>query len=124
MSAPTKSVTAAGLVLCSCVCVWACNVPVFRYALDHWRPDAYLAVLVQHGDLSDEQQAALTALTQAIEPAWLEYQLQKLDLSRSRLLAMETAIQPACPQRSRICANKRRRSFCSTTPSTSVFDRQ
>ncbi len=91
MSAPTKSVTAAGLVLCSCVCVWACNVPVFRYALDHWRPDAYLAVLVQHGDLSDEQQAALTGLTQAIEQRGLNISLQKLDLR---------SIEPASDQNS------------------------
>ncbi len=40
----------------------ACSVPVFRYALEHWRPDAYLAVVFHRGALSDDQQVLLSAL--------------------------------------------------------------
>jgi len=30
----------------------ACNVPVFRYALERWRPDAYDAIVFHDGRLS------------------------------------------------------------------------
>ena len=30
-----------------------CSVPVFRYALEHWRPDAYVVYVFQQGDLTD-----------------------------------------------------------------------
>ncbi len=40
----------------------ACSVPVFRYALEHWRPDAYVAVVFHRGALTDEQQALLAAM--------------------------------------------------------------
>ncbi|MCA9009176.1 MAG: hypothetical protein KDB01_05485 [Planctomycetaceae bacterium] len=40
----------------------ACSVPVFRYALEHWRPDPYV-VYVFHADaLSDEQKAIVDSL--------------------------------------------------------------
>ena len=35
----------------------ACSVPVFRYALEHWPPDAYQAVIFHRGPLSAMQQA-------------------------------------------------------------------
>jgi hypothetical protein len=31
---------------------WACNVPVFRFAIERWRPDPYRAVLFHRGSLS------------------------------------------------------------------------
>src|SRR5688500_2633791 len=31
---------------------WACNVPVFRFAIERWRPDTYRAVLFHRGSLS------------------------------------------------------------------------
>src|SRR5262245_56551936 len=36
----------------------ACNVPVFRYALERWRPDPFVIYVVHQGPLSesDEQQ--------------------------------------------------------------------
>ena len=34
----------------------ACSVPVFRYALEHWPPDAYQAVVFHRGPLSATQQ--------------------------------------------------------------------
>ncbi len=37
----------------------ACNVPVFRFALERWKPDNYRALLLHHGDLSKEQQQLL-----------------------------------------------------------------
>ncbi|HUQ72324.1 MAG TPA: hypothetical protein VM165_22550, partial [Planctomycetaceae bacterium] len=33
---------------------WACNVPVFRYALEHWRPDPYRLTVLHRGPLDDD----------------------------------------------------------------------
>ncbi|MEO1982298.1 MAG: hypothetical protein ABGZ23_20160 [Fuerstiella sp.] len=40
----------------------ACSVPVFRYALEHWRPDSYIAFVFHSGDLTTEQQAAVDSM--------------------------------------------------------------
>lgn len=42
--------------------VEACNVPVFRYALERWQPDPYRATLFHRGPLSEPQQALLGPL--------------------------------------------------------------
>lgn len=43
----------------------ACNVPVFRYALERWEADAYEIVVFQREPLTADQQAALEKLEQA-----------------------------------------------------------
>ena len=43
----------------------ACNVPVFRYALERWPPEAYTAYVFHRGPLTAEQQAVVKRL----EPA-------------------------------------------------------
>lgn len=40
----------------------ACSVPVFRYALEHWLPDPYVAVVFHRGALSDGQQSLIEQL--------------------------------------------------------------
>ena len=37
----------------------ACSVPVFRYALEHWQPDPYVAFVFHRGELSSEQKSIL-----------------------------------------------------------------
>ncbi len=55
----------AGLLLVATAC--ACNIPVFRYALERWRPDVY-EIHVDHGDrLSQSQKSKLAKLEQATE---------------------------------------------------------
>lgn len=39
-----------------------CNIPVFRYALEHWPAGAYDVVAVHRGPLTDAQSAALNVL--------------------------------------------------------------
>ena len=46
----------SAIAMSSAVPVRACSVPVFRYALEHWPPDAYQAVVFQRGPLSETQQ--------------------------------------------------------------------
>jgi hypothetical protein len=43
----------------------ACNVPVFRYALERWQPDPYRVVLFHRGELTDAQRALLHPLEEA-----------------------------------------------------------
>ena len=40
----------------------ACSVPVYRYALEHWQPDPYIAVVFHRGAMTDEQQSLVDRL--------------------------------------------------------------
>ena len=40
----------------------ACSIPVFRYALENWRPDPYVAFVLHEGELTPEQQNLLDML--------------------------------------------------------------
>lgn len=57
----------------------ACNVPVFRYALERWRPDAYQIVLFKRGPLTPEHQEAMTPLYKAEEQERIALQIVDLD---------------------------------------------
>jgi hypothetical protein len=54
------SVIAIAVTLCATTAC-ACNVPVFRYALEHWNPDAYRGVVFHRGPLSESLQTKLKA---------------------------------------------------------------
>jgi hypothetical protein len=45
------------------IAVYACSVPVFRYALERWPPDNYRAIVVHEGELTEEQQKIVDDLT-------------------------------------------------------------
>ena len=59
---------AAILILGTPILVWACSVPVFRYALELWPPDEYEVVLFHQGSLTEEQKLLL----EKIKPIELE----------------------------------------------------
>lgn len=61
--------------------VHACNVPVFRYALERWHPDPYRVTLFHRGPLSDAQQTLVDPLTEAAKksPANLSLRLVDVD---------------------------------------------
>lgn len=46
---------------------WACNVPVFRYALERWRPDRYRLTLFHKGKLDAAAEGLLTSLNDRID---------------------------------------------------------
>lgn len=57
----------------------ACSVPVFRYALEHWRPDPFPVVIFYEGELTPEQKALVDRLepvvdgaTEKLPNAWVE----------------------------------------------------
>ena len=61
-------------VLCSSVAVCsstaeACDVPVFRYALERWPPDMLRVVIFHRGPLADAEQEAAGVLARAADPS-------------------------------------------------------
>jgi len=52
---------ALGAVL-GALSVWACSVPVFRYALEHWTADPFQAFVFHRGPLTGAQQALVREL--------------------------------------------------------------
>ena len=54
---------AAGLVLFA-TAVWACSVPVFRYALERWSSDTYEVFIFYRGELSETDKAVVESLGQ------------------------------------------------------------
>jgi hypothetical protein len=57
----------AWLALASVAC--ACNIPVFRYALERWRPDPCEFVVFYQGELTDAQQKLIESLSGGSEPS-------------------------------------------------------
>ena len=43
----------------------ACSVPVFRYALERWKPDAYKGIYIYRGEITKQDQALLDSLKDA-----------------------------------------------------------
>ena len=50
------------IFLAAAVITKACQVPVFRYALERWQPDHYQLFIVHDGNLSREEQSSVTYL--------------------------------------------------------------
>ncbi len=44
---------------------WACNIPVFRYALERWKPDLCEVIVFHSGDLSPQDSKTLEPLLEA-----------------------------------------------------------
>ena len=57
---------AASILLVVCT-VWACQVPVFRYALERWQTDVYRVAVFHHDDLTENHRGALRQLERAID---------------------------------------------------------
>jgi hypothetical protein len=60
----------------------ACNVPVFRYALERWRPDAYRVTVFHRGPLSEADQTALDALFEKQDQALANLVVRKVDAGK------------------------------------------
>jgi hypothetical protein len=61
---------------------WACNVPVFRFALEKWRPDPYQAVLFHRGELTADQRAVIQPLANLEEQSRGNVALRLVDVSQ------------------------------------------
>jgi hypothetical protein len=58
----------------------ACDVPVYRYALEHWNPDAYQATILHQGAMGADSQALIALLEkQARETPYANLVVQTID---------------------------------------------
>lgn len=60
----------------------ACNVPVFRFALERWRPDVYRVTLLHRGPLSESQREISRPLEDAQEKGSANFVLQAVDVNK------------------------------------------
>lgn len=59
----------------------ACNVPVFRYALEHWRPDQYRVTLFHRGPLTDDQKAQIAPMLAEEDKLRVNLSFRAVDVS-------------------------------------------
>ncbi len=57
-----RATTIALLAIAIASVATACSVPVFRYAIEHWQPDSYIAYIFHDGELTAEQQDLIESL--------------------------------------------------------------
>jgi hypothetical protein len=73
------------ILLAAAVITEACQVPVFRYALERWQPDHYQLVIVHDGNLTSEEQANLTYLEENLvgpNGPMINLRFEALDLAK------------------------------------------
>ncbi len=70
---------AIGLCVLLPVCVYACAVPVFRYALERWPADYYEAVVIHRTPLDDDHPAV--SVLKGEDAEFLNLRLSKIDMS-------------------------------------------
>ncbi len=61
----------------------ACNVPVFRYALEHWTPDSYEVIVFHRGDLSTPESSLFGLLEKARSYGLSNLEAKRVDVSRA-----------------------------------------
>ncbi|MCA9029562.1 MAG: hypothetical protein KDA66_02070 [Planctomycetaceae bacterium] len=77
----SQALTFAFAILGSTDPVAACNVPVFRYALEHWHPDNYRAVVFYQESLSESQQQLLADMQQQAAAYRMNLSLRLVDVA-------------------------------------------
>ncbi|HND54860.1 MAG TPA: hypothetical protein PLV92_20750, partial [Pirellulaceae bacterium] len=75
-------VASLALALVTTSIALACNVPVFRYALERWRPDAYRATVVHRGPLDDATKKLLAEIDDQVEHGALNVAVRVVDLAK------------------------------------------
>src|SRR5512145_3576746 len=75
-------VLAAAALLSGSALAWACNVSVFRFALERWRPDPYRAVLLHRGELTAADRQQLEVLQKQQDEALANVTVRAVDVSQ------------------------------------------
>jgi len=73
------------ILLAAAVITEACQVPVFRYALERWQPDHYQLVIVHDGNLTSEEQSNVTYLEENLvgpNGPMINLRFEALDLAK------------------------------------------
>lgn len=94
----------AGLVIglwLTASALWACNVPVFRYALENWRPDVYRLTIFHEAPLTEAEQHLIAQHLEHREAAPLNVSIRTVDISHIEEEAdrdlWEAAQKPTAP---------------------------
>jgi hypothetical protein len=79
-----RRITVAGSVLSATLCLtalaFACNVPVFRFALERWRPDPYRAILFHEGPLTTADLEVIRPLEEQRERSLANFSFRTIDV--------------------------------------------
>jgi hypothetical protein len=78
----TLALAALAAVFALVPVAWACNVPVFRFALEKWRPDPYQAVLFHRGELTADHRAVVQPLADLEEQSRGNMALRLVDVNQ------------------------------------------
>lgn len=84
------------VALSSVSIAWACQVPVFRYALERWKPDSYRVCVVTHGPLDSQQSSWLEPLKE-LSGGQSPLELELIDVSTSETI-QDPIVQDAVKQ--------------------------
>jgi len=76
--------------------VFGCAIPVFRYALERWAPDAYEAIIIHRGPLADDDPAS--SLLKAEEAEFLNLRISTMDLETSAENEVTSLLGGAVPE--------------------------
>lgn len=76
--------------------VFGCAVPVFRYALERWAPDAYEAVIIHRRPLADDDPAS--SLLKGDEAEFLNLRISTMDLETSAENEVTSLVGGAIPE--------------------------
>jgi len=90
------AVMAMGLFVLLPACVFACAVPVFRYALERWPADYYEAVVIHRTPL-DEEHPAISIL-KSEDAEFMNLRLSKIDLSTATEEEIKNALGGPPPE--------------------------
>ena len=74
---------------------WACNVPVFRFALERWRPDPYQVVLLHRGPLGDAEREVIRPLVEQEEAGLANVAVRTVDVDKIDAESEEDAADAA-----------------------------
>ncbi len=72
----------AVIVLTNFTAAQACNVPVFRFALERWRPDPYRVTLFHRGPLADAERALIETVEDQSEKSSINLAIRTVDVDK------------------------------------------
>jgi hypothetical protein len=73
----------------------ACNVPVFRFALEQWRPDPYRVIVFHRGKLSDAERDLIKPLEEQQDNSQVNIAVRTVDLANEESSSEEVVADRA-----------------------------
>ncbi len=77
---------------------YACNVPVFRFALERWRPDPYRMTVIHRGPLADAERALIGTLEEQQDKLSINLAVRTIEVSELNAADQELSSSLSNPQ--------------------------